>query len=102
MNSKRYISSLNASEKIALEQVVKTGSTHRERQRAQAILWSHQGKDMQTLLEWLKIDRDTLSSWFTCWQTAGIAGLQDKPKSGRKKKISQEDEKKHVNKHRQV
>ncbi len=102
MNRKRYINALTASEQTALEQVVKTGTTHRERQRAQAILWSHQGKDMQTLLEWLKVDRDTLSNWFTRWQTLGIGGLKDKAKSGRKKKISQEEEKKHSYKLRQA
>lgn len=56
MNRKRYIRDLSESEKAALATVVKKGATHRERQRAQAILWSHQGKDMQTLLEWLKVD----------------------------------------------
>ncbi len=102
MNRKRYITELSAREKAALVEVVKTGITHRERQRAQAILWSHQGKDMQTLLEWLKVDRDTLSSWFTRWQTSGIAGLKDKPKRGRKRKLIEEEEKKHFFKQRQA
>ena len=102
MNQKRYIKDISEREKTALAHLVKTGATHRERQRAQAILWSHQGKDMQTLVEWLKVDRDTLSSWFTRWQTSGIVGLKDKPKSGRKKKITQEEEKKHFSKLRQV
>jgi transposase len=72
---------------------VKTGLTHRERQRAQAILWSNQGKDMQTLLEWLGVDRDTLSSWFSRWQSGGLAALKDKPRSGRKRKITEVEEK---------
>lgn len=101
MNQKRYIRDVSESEKTALAHLVKSGVTHRERQRAQAILWSHQGKDMQTLLEWLQVDRDTLSSWFTRWQTSGIAGLKDKPKSGRKKKITQAEEKKYFFKPRQ-
>jgi hypothetical protein len=67
MNRKRYITTLIDNEQKALEQLVKTGLTHRERQRAQAILWSNQGKDMQALLEWLGVDRDTLSSWFSRW-----------------------------------
>jgi transposase len=102
MNRKRYITDLQESEKTALIEVVKAGTTHRERQRAQAILWSNQGKDMQTLLEWLKIDRDTLSSWFSRWQTLGISGLKDKPKSGRKRKMRQEEEKKYFFKQRQA
>lgn len=94
MNRKRYISALSEKEEMTLHQVVKTGTTHRERQRAQAILWSHQGKDMATLLDWLQVDRDTLSSWFTRWQAGGTAALRDKPRSGRKRKISEEEEKK--------
>jgi hypothetical protein len=57
---------------------------------------------MQTLLEWLKTDRDTLSSWFTRWQTLGIAALKDKPMSGRRKKIIAEEEKKFFNKQKQA
>ena len=102
MNRKRYIKELTESEQQALLHLIKAGSTHRERQRAQAILWSSQGKDMQTLLEWMQVDRDTLSSWFTRWQTGGIAGLKDKAKSGRKKKLTQEEEKKRSSKHKQV
>ncbi|HEY9297312.1 MAG TPA: helix-turn-helix domain-containing protein [Phormidium sp.] len=102
MNRKRYITELTESEQQALAHLIKTGTTHRERQRAQAILWSSQGKDMQTLLAWLQVDRDTLSSWFTRWQTGRIAGLKDKPKNGRKKKITQEEEKKQLFKHNQA
>lgn len=43
MNRKRYITELSESEKAALRQVVKEGASHRERQRAQAILWSNEG-----------------------------------------------------------
>ena len=102
MNRKRFIKGLTESEQKALEQVVKTGATHRERQRAQALLWSSQGKDMQTLLEWLQVDRDTLSSWFSRWQSGGLAALKDKPRSGRKRKLTAEEEKKFLGKHRQV
>ncbi len=95
MNRKRYITALTENEQKALRQVVRTGTTHKERQRAQAILWSNQGKDMQTLIEWLQVDRDTLSSWFSRWQSGGIAALKDKPGSGRKRKITEEEEKKY-------
>ncbi len=94
MNRKRYITSLTENEQKALQQVVKTGTIHRERQRAQAILWSYQGKDMQTLLEWLQVDRDTLGSWFSRWQSGGLTALKDKPRSGRKRKLTAEEEKK--------
>jgi transposase len=93
MNRKRYITTLTDNEQKVLEQLVKTGLTHRERQRTQAILWSKQGKDMQTLLEWLGVDRDTLSSWFSRWQSDGFTALKAKPRSGRKRKITEVEEK---------
>lgn len=94
MNRKRYITALSEKERLTLQPVVKRGTTPRERQRAQAILWSYQGKDMATLLDWLPVDRDTLSSRFTRWQSGGTAALRDKPRSGRQRKITEEEEKK--------
>lgn len=83
MNRKRYISDLSESEQGYLQAMVKESIHHRERQRARAILWSHQGQDMESILRLLKVDRDTLSSWFTRWEREGMTGLQDKPRSGR-------------------
>lgn len=83
MNRKRYISQLSESEQTCLPAMVKESMHHQERQRAQAILWSHQGQDMASILSLLKVDRDTLSSWFSRWEREGIAGLKDKPRSGR-------------------
>lgn len=83
MNRKRYISQLSERELGSLWAMVKASKYHRERQRAQAILWSHQGQDMESILSLLQVDRDTLSSWFSCWEREGITGLKDKPRSGR-------------------
>lgn len=83
MNRKRYIRQLSEPEQCSLQAMVKESAQHRERQRAQAILWSHQSQDMESILSLLKIDRDTLSSWFSRWENEGITGLKDKPRSGR-------------------
>ncbi len=93
MNRKRYISQLSEGEQSCLQAMVKESTYHRERQRAQAILWSNQGQDMESILRLLKVDRDTLSSWFSGWEREGIAGLKDKPRSGRPPTSSQAEKK---------
>lgn len=89
MNRKRYVHTLSAEQEAALTALLKTSRLHRERQRAQAILWSHQGYDMDSILQLLKVDRDTLSRWFTQWETKGLAGLRDQPRSGRPSSVSE-------------
>lgn len=89
MNRKRYIHTLSAEDKAELTAMLKTSRLHRERQRAQAILWSHQGYDMESILQLLQIDRDTLSRWYTQWEAKGMAGLRDHPRSGRPCSVSE-------------
>ena len=94
MNRKRYIGVLRDQDQQDLQGVVESSVSHRQRQRAQAILWSSEEVDMQTLLSLLKVDRDTLSSWFTRWQQQGLAGLADQARSGRPVKGTPEEKKK--------
>lgn len=89
MNRKRYIHTLSAENKTELTALLKTSRLHRERQRAQAILWSYQGYDMDSILQLLKVDCDTLSRWFTQWETKDLAGLRDQPRRGRPSSISE-------------
>lgn len=83
MNRKRYIHTLSAKDRDDLTAMLKTSRLHRERQRAQAILWSYQGYDMESIIQLLHVERDTLSRWFTQWETKGLAGLRDQLRSGR-------------------
>lgn len=61
----------------------KSGKSHRERQRAQAVLLSGRGMSLEQLAFVFECDRDTVSSWLDEWQRGGLPALADAPKSGR-------------------
>ena len=70
---------------------------HRLRQRAQAILLSARGWRVDALANLFESDRDTVSRWLDHWE-ARLPGasleeaLADAPKSGRRRKLSAEDQ----------
>jgi len=61
----------------------KNGQSHRERQRAQAVLLSARGMSLEQLSFVFECDRDTVSGWLDDWQAGGAAALADAAKSGR-------------------
>jgi len=67
----------------ALRVLHKSGQSHRERQRAQAVLLSARGMSLDQLAFVFECDRDTVSSWLDDWQSGGEAALADGAKSGR-------------------
>lgn len=72
---------------MALTQLHQTGKTHRQRQRAHAVLLSAKGVTLDQLALMCDADRDTISGWLDAWQERGMDGLTDAPKSGRRRKI---------------
>ena len=74
---------LNTSESAALELLWKTAPDYRLRQRCHAILLSGDGFNMKQLSKVFKVDRSTVREWLDRWESAGIDGLRDQPKSGR-------------------
>lgn len=67
----------------------KNGSSHRERQRAQAVLLSARGLSLEQLAFVFECDRDTVSGWLDDWQAGGVAALSDAAKSGRPSVLSE-------------
>ena len=61
----------------------KNGQSHRERQRAQAILLNARGMSLEQLSFIFECDRDTVSGWLDDWQAGGAAALSDAARSGR-------------------
>lgn len=88
-NASKFVSALSEQQRIALEQVYRSGKTHRERQRAHAVLLSAAGHSLDQLASIFVTDRDTVSSWLGRFATAGVAGLGDAPKSGRPATINE-------------
>ena len=83
----KYVCALTASEQKALQELHHDGKSHRQRQRAQAVLLSSEGFTLDQLAVICEADRDTVSSWLDQWQERGLDGLADAPKPGRRRKI---------------
>lgn len=80
--------SLSEWERQVLRQAHKSATSHRERQRAHAILLSDKGYRLDQLADIFEADRDTISRWLDDWREHGIDGLRDAPKPGRPAKLN--------------
>ena len=93
MNRKKYVSALSDSQQSELQQLIKTSSDHRVRQRAHAILLSARIYSIETLADIFSVHCNTISEWIDSWQQTGIESLADAPRSGRPPLLSQEQQK---------
>lgn len=89
MNTYRFVTALTKEQKACLNEVWKEGGTHRQRQRAQALLLSDQGKTIEELAAIFRVDRDTVSRWIKQWEAKGMESLSDAPRSGRPSKMEE-------------
>lgn len=79
---------LTPSQEAALRALHKNSPSHRERQRAQAVLLSARGYTLDQLAGIFECDRDTVSGWLEMWHQREMAALADAAKSGRPHKLS--------------
>jgi transposase len=87
MKGMKRVSALTETDKEALTRLHSDGPTHRQRQRAKAVLLSAKGYTLEQIADVLDTSRVAVSGWLDRWQTQGLAGLADAPKSGRRRKI---------------
>jgi transposase len=84
----RYVS-LTSAQADRLQQLYKTSTNHRERQRSQALLLSNRNYSVLQIADLFEVDRDTVSRWMDQWEQTLKASadtplsLQDKARSGR-------------------
>lgn len=90
---KRYIK-LESEDLVKIEELKKTGFSRRDRERSHALLLSNKGYDVKTLAEIFGVRQATILDWFNRWESEGLAGLSDRPKSGRPKVFKPSVEKK--------
>jgi len=83
----KFVSALTHTDKDALTHLHSAGPTHRQRQRAQAVLLSAKGYTLEQIADVLDAGRNTVSGWLDAWQAHGLDGLADAPKSGGRRKI---------------
>lgn len=80
---------LDAEQARVLRELHKNGPSHRERQRAQAVLLSARGLSLEQLSFVFECDRDTVSGWLDDWQRGGAAALCDAARSGRPRALNE-------------
>jgi len=69
--------------RITLQEMHMNHPVFRCRQRAQAILLSVRGFSMAELWSILDVRRDAISGWIDRWESEGLLGLYDRPRTGR-------------------
>ncbi len=82
MNNKRYIIGTE-SDKVQLRNFIRMTSDSRSSQRAQAILWSMEGRDRTDLAALFHVKADTISLWLKRWSAGDLSKLGDGQRSGR-------------------
>lgn len=84
---KRHIRPLSIEEKKFLERKIRFGKDAKEIRKAQAILLSSQGFDLETLTEVVKASKSTIRNWFNAFEVEGIPSLARKKGSGAPHKL---------------
>lgn len=84
MNKIRSIRSLTPEELKNIKQHMKTAKDSQSRTRAHAIWLSHQGYRVDEIAKILDRHRNAVVSWFERFESHGLEGLQDQPRSGRR------------------
>jgi transposase len=59
-----------------------------------SLLLSHQGFSIPDIARFYQVDRRSVSTWIDRWQTRGLVGLSDKPGSGRRPLLNDEEQQK--------
>ena len=87
MEGMKRVSALTEINREALTRLHSDGPTHRQRQRAKAILLSAKGYTPEQIADVLDTSRFAVSGWLDRWHERGLDGLADAPEPGRRRKI---------------
>lgn len=79
----RFVSTLSPTDVQALDEAYLHGEKPTLRRRAHAILLSNNEHTINQISKVLCVGRDTVSIWIKTWETDGLEGLIDKPRTGR-------------------
>ena len=83
-----YVKPLTKAEIVTLQEMHKNHPTYSVRVRAHAILMSYMGYRIQEIAKAYNVCRQSVSTWIRAWDSRGLSGLLDKPRSGRPRKLS--------------
>lgn len=80
---KRINYTLSDSQRIEIEQAIKSHKELRVRERSRIIRLLHKGHPPSEVAELMAVSVGQVYWWVKRWQAEGLAGLSDKPRSGR-------------------
>lgn len=81
--NRRVSFQLNETQLAEIEQAINSSVHPEVRQRAIAIRLLHRGQHPEQVAEVVLVSANTVWTWHRRYRQEGLAGLQDKPKSGR-------------------
>lgn len=81
---------LTADNVAKLAKAIKQDKRPEVRQRATGVRLLHEGKSPKEVAEIFSVSQPTIYDWHHRWQTQGVEGLANRPKSGRPLKANQE------------
>jgi transposase len=84
---------LTLDQAVELKEKMLGSEDYREISRYRAMMLSHKGYTINDLADIFDVDRDTITNWFDRYETQGISGLKDLPRSGRNPKLSDSQKK---------
>ena len=92
MNKKVYINGTEA-DKMALRTFLSSRQSPRVHHRAQAILWSMEGKSRTELALLFSVKPDTISEWYKRWNADDLTMLYDEQRPGRPPSLTESEKK---------
>jgi len=93
MNLKKFVQVLTSSENDELLSIYKYHHSCSVRRRAQALLLSHRGFDINTISMIFDVHRNTVSRWIDQWNERQIDGILTREGQGRPRIFSEDEEK---------
>src|SRR2546427_1523812 len=90
----KYVTPLSDPEIETLQQMQAHHSSRRARMRAHSLLLSHQRYTIPHIARIYQVDQRRVSAWIDRWQTWGLVGLYDRPRSGRPAIFNAEEQQK--------
>jgi transposase len=87
----RFVLKLRKEEEETLKQLWANSPSVQIRKRAHGVLLSSEKYSIDDISNILGCHRDSVSSWLHAWESKGIVGLFDKPRSGAPSRLSASD-----------
>ena len=85
------VKSLSPEETETLNELHKHHPNHVSRLRAHSVLLSDSGFKLSAIASVYGVCRQTVSIWLHSWESSGVCGLFDAPRSGRPRMLSEEE-----------